>query len=91
MTKVDVCCNCRTLFDEGEEHCRRCGADRSTHAVKEELRDLCPTYKGEGPEREDIAREVKPIFEPRWGKVQWYEMELTAKDKKGAKRKTEKD
>jgi RNA polymerase subunit RPABC4/transcription elongation factor Spt4 len=86
MTKVDVCGNCGTLFDEDEDHCRRCGADRSK-ATQQELRDLCVTYTGEDPEPDEIGREVKPIFEPRWGQVQWYELteeERRAKRKKGS-------
>ncbi len=72
MTLVDVCGDCGTMFDEGEEHCRRCGADRAD-AVKREMRELCYTYTGDGPEADEIARIVKPIFVPKWGKVQWYE------------------
>jgi hypothetical protein len=60
------------MFDEGEEHCRRCGADRSD-AIKREMRDLCYTYTGEEPEDDEIARLVKPAFIPKWGKPQWYE------------------
>lgn len=74
MTLVDVCSNCGTMFDEGEGHCRRCGADRND-AIQREMRDLCYTYTGEEPADEEIARMVKPIFVPKWGKVQWYEKE----------------
>ena len=74
MTLVDVCGICGTMFGEDEEHCRRCGADRAD-AVKRQMRDLCYTCTGEGPEEDEIARIVRPIFAPRWGKVQWYEGE----------------
>ncbi len=73
MTLVDVCSNCETLFAEGEEHCLKCGSDRRTSAVQRELRDLCPTYIGDEAETDDLQREIKPIFEPTWGKEQWYE------------------
>ena len=73
MTLVDVCGNCGTKFDEDDESCRRCGTDRKD-AIKREMRDLCYTYTGEEPEDDDIARIVKPIFIPKWGKAQWYEM-----------------
>ena len=72
MTQVDVCGNCDTMFTEGEDHCRRCGADRRD-AVRREMRELCYTYTGEEPEDDEIARMVKPIFVPKWGKAQWYE------------------
>ncbi len=72
MTLVDVCGNCGTMFDKGEDHCRRCGTDR-TDAVKREMREMCYTYTGDEPEDDEIARMVKPIFVPTWGKVQWYE------------------
>jgi hypothetical protein len=75
MTKVDVCTECDTMFLEGEDHCRRCGADRRTSSVRREMKDLCPTYTGEEAAMEDAHREVMPIFEPSWGKVQWYETE----------------
>jgi len=74
MTLVDVCGTCDTMFDEGEDHCRRCGADRS-EAIQREMRDMCYTYTREEPEADDIARIVKPIFFPKWGKPQWYELE----------------
>lgn len=73
MTLVDICIECETLFVEGEEHCRRCGADRRTSSVKREMKDLCPTYTGDEVEVDETKREVRPIFEPQWGKVQWYE------------------
>ena len=73
MTLVDVCRNCETLFEEGEEHCLKCGSDRRTSAVQRELKGLCPTYTGDGVETDDMQREIKPIFEPTWGKEQWYE------------------
>jgi hypothetical protein len=63
------------MFDEDETSCRRCGADRK-EAVKRELRDLCYTYTGEEPEDDEIARLVKPVFLPKWGKPQWYEGEV---------------
>ena len=75
MTLVDICIECETLFVEGEDHCRRCGAERHTSSVKREMKDLCPTYTGEEVEANETHREIKPIFEPRWGKVQWYETE----------------
>ena len=74
MTLVDVCSNCGTLYDEDDDHCRRCGADRATSSEQRELRDLCYTYTGEEPEDDELAREIKPIFRPRWGEVQWYEV-----------------
>jgi hypothetical protein len=74
MTLVDVCGNCGTMYEEGEDHCRRCGEDRRD-AVKREMRELCYTYSGEKPEDDEIARMVKPIFVPKWGKPQWYEGE----------------
>ncbi|MCK4970512.1 MAG: hypothetical protein KAS77_08295 [Thermoplasmata archaeon] len=73
MTLVDVCGNCGTKFDEDDESCRRCGTDRKD-AIKREMRDLCNTYTGEEPEDHDIARIVKPMFIPKWGKAQWYEL-----------------
>ena len=73
MTLVDVCGDCETLFEEGEDHCRRCGADRRTRAVKMEMWELCPTYSGDEAEEDVVQREVKPIFEPSWGRPQWYE------------------
>lgn len=79
---VDVCGNCETLFVEGEEHCSRCGADRSD-AVKREMRDLCCTYTGEEPGRDEISRMVKPAFLPKWGKPQWYELEDGGEDGEG--------
>ena len=57
------------MFDEDDEHCRRCGTDRRD-AIKREMRDLCYTYRGEGPVDDDIARIVKPILIPKWGKAQ---------------------
>ncbi len=74
MTMVDVCGQCDTLFVEGEEHCSRCGADRS-EAVKREMKDLCHILTEEDPEEEEVTRTVKPIFFPKWGKPQWYEGE----------------
>ncbi len=74
MTLVDVCGHCGTMFEETEDHCRRCGADRQD-AVKREMREMCYTYTGEEPEDDEIARMVKPIFVPKWGKPQWYEGE----------------
>ena len=73
MTLVDVCRNCGTLYTEGEEKCLKCGSDRRTSAVQKELRDLCPTVTGDEVESDDVEREIKPIFEPTWGKEQWYE------------------
>lgn len=73
MTLVDVCGDCETLFSEGEEHCLKCGSERRTSAVQRELRDLCPTYTGDEVESDDLQRDIKPIFEPTWGKEQWYE------------------
>ncbi len=73
MTLVDVCRNCGTLYAEGEEECLKCGSDRRTSAVQRELRDLCPTFTGDDVEMDDLKREIKPIFEPTWGKEQWYE------------------
>jgi hypothetical protein len=75
MTRVDVCIKCGTLFEEGEPHCRRCGADRSMCAVPREMRELCPTYTGDPQGGEGVAKEVRPIFEPSWGEPQWYERE----------------
>lgn len=72
MTLVDVCGTCDTLFVEGEEHCRYCGADRAD-AVKREMRELCCVYSGEAPGEDEITRMVKPVFDPKWGKAQWYE------------------
>lgn len=74
MTKVDVCSDCGLMFSEGEEHCRRCGCDRS-QAESREMRDLCYTYSGEEPVSDEVRREVAPLYEPKWGKVQWYELE----------------
>lgn len=74
MTLVDVCACCGTLFEEDEDHCRRCGTDRG-EAEKRELRDLCYTYTGDEPEDDEVARIVKPAFMPKWGRPQWYEME----------------
>lgn len=74
MTKVDVCSECGLMFDKGEDHCRRCGCDR-TEAVSREMRELCYTYSGEEPVTDEVRREVAPIFEPHWGKVQWYELD----------------
>ena len=73
MTLVDVCSTCETMFNEGDEHCSHCGADRSD-AIKREMREMCYTYTGEEPESDEIARIVKPSFTPKWGKPQWYEM-----------------
>lgn len=70
---MDVCEVCGTLFEEGADHCRHCGADRGSHSVKREMRELCPTYTGDDQDREEIDRMVKPLFEPAWGKEQWYE------------------
>jgi hypothetical protein len=75
MTRVDVCGKCGTLFEEGEPHCRRCGADRATCAEAREMRELCPTYTGDPMGNEGAAREVRPLFEPRWGEPQWYEQQ----------------
>jgi hypothetical protein len=84
MTKVDICSCCGTLYEGEDRHCRRCGADRETESDNKELRDLCSTYTGEDPVTDPIHREVKPIFEPRWGKVQWYELsEKERKKRKG--------
>ena len=62
------------MYEAAEDHCRRCGADRST-AIQQELRDMCPTAKGDDVSGDEMKRMVKPIFEPKWGKVQWYELE----------------
>lgn len=82
MTLVDVCCRCGTMFEEGEDHCRRCGSDRRD-AERRELRDLCYTYTGDEPEEDEIARMVKPAFIPKWGKPQWYEMKGGRPDDEG--------
>ncbi len=37
------------------------------------MRELCSTYTGEAPEHDEVAREVRPIFEPKWDAPQWYE------------------
>jgi hypothetical protein len=60
------------MFESDDEHCRRCGADRKD-AVRRQMRDLCYTYTGDEPEDDEIARMVKPIYNPKWGKPQWYE------------------
>lgn len=74
MTKVQVCSRCGTMFGEGDAHCRRCGADRDAAAEDREMRELCATYTGEAPEHDEVGREVRPIFEPKWGSPQWYEL-----------------
>ncbi len=84
MTLVDVCSRCGTVFEEAEDHCRRCGADRWDNTEQREMRDLCYTYTGEVPVSDEIAREVKPIFQPQWGKPQWYE--LTDEERKARRR-----
>ncbi|NIS13634.1 MAG: hypothetical protein GWN12_16580, partial [Thermoplasmata archaeon] len=50
-----MCGQCDTLFVEGEEHCSRCGADRS-EAVKREMKDLCHILTEEDPEEEEVTR-----------------------------------
>ena len=81
MTLVDVCERCGTIFEEGVDHCKRCGADREDNVVQREMRDLCYTYTGEAPEEDEVARVVKPIFEPRWGEAKWYEQTDEGKGK----------
>ena len=81
MTLVDVCSRCGTLFEAGEDHCRRCGTDREACSEKRELRDLCLTY---GEQGEVTSSEVKPIFHPKWGQVQWYER---PEEERGGRRK----
>jgi hypothetical protein len=71
------------MFEDGEDHCRRCGADRSG-AVQQELRELCPTYTGDEVDDAEFERIIKPMFQPTWGKVQWYE--LSGADRRKAKR-----
>ena len=73
MTKVQVCSRCGTMFAQGDAHCGRCGADRSVAAEDREMRELCSTYMGEAPVSDEVGREVRPIFEPKWGSPQWYE------------------
>ena len=68
------------MYEEAEDHCRRCGADRIS-SIKRELRDLCPPFKGDDVTSDELERMVKPIFEPTWGKVQWYELEEGEKRK----------
>jgi ribosomal protein L40E len=74
MTLVDICRRCGTMFEEGLDHCRRCGASRGEWALRRELRELCPTYTGDEVDAEELQRIVKPIFEPYWDKVMWYEL-----------------
>lgn len=73
MTKVQVCSRCGTMFEGDDAHCRRCGADRSAAAEDREMRELCSTITGVPPEHDEVEREVRPIFEPKWDSPQWYE------------------
>lgn len=75
MTIVQVCSVCGEMFEPGDSSCRKCGADRASSSVEREMRDMCPTYTGEEVEQDEVARDVRPIFEPKWDKPQWYEFE----------------
>jgi hypothetical protein len=62
------------MFEKGQDRCHRCGSDIGD-AEERQLRDMCLIDTGGEPTVDDISREVKPIFEPKWGKPQWYELE----------------